>query len=195
MSISPDFRQNDINVFWGEIAPCDHFVQIYEENDIFLETLERFVSGGIHSGDSVIVIATPASRNALDDRLKAQGIDLTVAVEQDQYIALDAEETLSKFILKGWPNDELFTEVITNLITRARGNGRRVRAFGEMVALLWARGDTAATVRLEYLWENLCQKEMFSLFCAYPKAGFTQNKRAAISAICATHTKVFGDIA
>jgi hypothetical protein len=194
MSRSPDFQQNDVNVFWGEIAPCDHFVQLYEENDIFLEALEGFVSGGIHSGDSVIVIATPTNRKALDNRLKAQGLDLMAVVAQDQYITLDAEETLSKFIVKGWPDDELFTEVVTGLITRARGNGRRVRAFGEMVAILWARGDTAATVRLEYLWENLCQKEGFSLFCAYPKAGFTQNKRAAISAICATHTKVFGGL-
>jgi hypothetical protein len=98
-------------------------------------------------------------------------------------------------MVNGWPDDDLFTEVVTNLIVRSRGKERRVRAFGEMVAILWARGDTAATVRLEYLWKNLCQKEGFSLFCAYPKAGFTQDVAESISLICATHSKVVGGVA
>jgi hypothetical protein len=195
MSRSPDVQQNDINVFWGEIAPCDHFVQIYEENDILLDTLEGFVSGGIRAGEGVIVIATQSNRKALENRLQEKGLDLSATIQQEQYIALDAEETLSNFMVSGWPNDELFTEVVTNLILRARGNGRRVRAFGEMVALLWARGDTGATVRLEYLWQNLCQQEGFSLFCAYPKAGFTQDIEESINAICTTHSRVFSGIA
>jgi hypothetical protein len=195
MSSIPNYEPNGVNIFWGEIAPCDHFVQIYEDNDIFLDTLEGFVSGGIRSGDSVIVIAIPSNRKALEERLYAQGIDLMGAVEQDQYIALDAEETLSKFMVSGWPDDELFKQVITSLLARARGEGRRVRAFGEMVALLWARGDQAATVRLEHLWQGLCQMEAFALFCAYPKSGFTMNAESSISEICAAHSKVVGGIA
>ena len=195
MSSSPEFPQSDINIFWGEIAPCDHFVQIYEDNDTFLDTLEGFVSGGIRSGDSVIIIAIPGNRKALEGRLKAQGVDLQEAVEQDQYIALDAEETLSRFMVKGWPDDELFTQIVTRLLKRARGKGRRVRAFGEMVALLWARGDQAATVRLEHLWQGLCQTEDFALFCAYPKAGFTMNVESSINEICATHSKMVGRVA
>jgi hypothetical protein len=90
MNEIPEYQPNDINVFWGEIAPCDHFVQIYEDNDIFLDTLEGFVSGGIRSGDGIIVIAIPANLKALEDRLKAQGVDLETAIDQEQYIALDA---------------------------------------------------------------------------------------------------------
>jgi hypothetical protein len=194
MDRGSNFQQNDINVFWGEIAPCDHVVQIYNENDILLDSLEGYVGGGIRSGDGVIVIATRPNLDALKTRLLSKGVDLNDASEQEQYIALDAEETLSRFMMNGWPDNELFMEVISNLIRQARGKGRRVRAFGEMVALLWARGDTAATVRLEYLWSALCQKEDFSLFCAYPKAGFTQDVGQSISAICATHSHVFGSV-
>ncbi len=64
-----------------------------------------------------------------------------------------------------WPDDQLFNGFITELITFARTNGRRVRALGEMVAILWARGDTAATVRLEYLWQQLCQAGLFAFLC------------------------------
>ena len=63
-------------------------------------------------------------------------------------------------------------------------------AAGEMVAILWARGHTGATVRLEHLWHRLCATESFTLFCAYPKIGFTQDGPASIREICAAHSAV-----
>jgi hypothetical protein len=50
-----------------------------------------------------------------------------------------------------WPDDQLFVKFVGELIARAQNGGRRVRAFGELVALLWARGDVAATHRRQCL--------------------------------------------
>jgi hypothetical protein len=119
-----------------------------------------------------------------------KSFDLTALRSRDQYIPLDAEETLSKFMVDDWPEDRLFEECVTQLLGRARKNGRRARAFGEMVALLWAQGHNGATVRLEYLWQQLCKKENFSLLCAYPKTGFTEDAAKSINNICLTHTKM-----
>jgi hypothetical protein len=178
------------DVFWGEIAPCEHMVQFYEHDGVLVDTLAGFVGGGLQAGESAIVIATPAHLDALDQRLTASGLDVETARSQDHYIALDAEQTLARFVLNGWPDDDLFAEFVRETLARARGNGRRVRAFGEMVALLWARGDVAATVRLEYLWQNIYKSEDFSLFCAYPKVGFTEDPSASMSEICAAHSKL-----
>jgi hypothetical protein len=185
-----DQNCNGTEIFWGEIAPCEHLVQIYADDEVFLDSLQEFVAGGLQAGDGVIVIATTAHLNALEDRLVAHGLDVDTARSQDQYIPLDAEETLSKFMVGGWPDDELFAQVVTGLLARARGNGRRVRAFGEMVALLWARGHSGATVRLEHVWHSFCREEAFSLFCAYPRIGFTQDAHESMREICATHSKV-----
>jgi hypothetical protein len=65
-----------------------------------------------------------------------------------------------------------------------------MRAFGEMVAVLWAQGHMGATHRLEQLWEKICQKEGLSLFCAYPKSEFTQNPEASMKEICEAHSRV-----
>jgi hypothetical protein len=65
-----------------------------------------------------------------------------------------------------------------------------VRAFGEMVAILWQQGHNGATVQLENLWNQLHGKNDFSLFCAYPKIGFTQNAAESIQKICACHSRV-----
>jgi ribosomal protein L15 len=59
-----------------------------------------------------------------------------------------------------------------------------------MVAMLWGQGHNGATVRLEHLWHELCREEAFSLFCAYPRSGFTKDVEASIQEICSAHSKV-----
>src|SRR5688500_1644475 len=104
------------DVFWGEISPCEHLVQIYEQDDVFLDALEGFVSGGIAAGDAVIIIATPEHRRALAQRVRARGVDLPAAERRDQYIALDAEQTLARFMIDGWPDDARFEELVDELL-------------------------------------------------------------------------------
>lgn len=176
--------------FWAELSPCEHFVQIYEAEDVFMNTLTDFVGGGLADGQAVVVIATPAHRSELDKRLFATGFNLTAAKYRDQYISLDAHETLAKFMVDGWPDVKLFKEVVRDILDRTRHDDRKLRAFGEMVAVLWAEGRRSATVRLEHLWHQLCSAELFSLFCAYPKAGFTESPSESIAKVCAAHSKV-----
>jgi hypothetical protein len=178
------------HIFWGEIAPCEHAVQIYEDDDVFLQALTDFVASGLREGEGVVIIASPPHLFALEDRLDALHVDLDTARYRDQYITLDAEATLARFMENGWPSAERFHVLVEEILGRARGSGRRVRAFGEMVAILWSRGYPGATVQLEHLWQNLCRTEKFSLFCAYPKAGFTQDAAASIREICAVHSRV-----
>ena len=49
------------------------------------------------------MIATKAHRDGLAQRFQARGLDTTRAIEQGRYIALDAAETLAKFMVDGWP--------------------------------------------------------------------------------------------
>jgi hypothetical protein len=65
-----------------------------------------------------------------------------------------------------------------------------VRAFGEMVALLWERGDQAATVRLEHLWNDFCRMQTLLLLCAYPRRGFPRHASESITEFCAIYSKV-----
>jgi hypothetical protein len=181
------------DAFWAELSPCEHVVQVYEDDSAFLDTLAEFVVGGLVRGEAVIVIATPLHRAGLQQRLTANLIDHAAAQASDQLILMDAEETLTQFLIDKWPNDALFFEVIGRVLERAQRGGRKVRAFGEMVAVMWARGYCGATIRLEHLWTDLCREKAFSLFCAYPKVGFTQDAAHDIAHVCALHSKVLQD--
>jgi hypothetical protein len=176
--------------FWAEMSACEHFVQIYEADDVFMDTLAGFIGGALAQGHAAVVIATSAHRSELDRRLTIMGLNVEATKSNEQFLSLDAEETLTMFMVDGWPDDDKFTEVVRSILQRAGRDGRKVRAFGEMVALMWALGYCAATVRLEHLWHRLCEKESFSLFCAYPKSGFTENPSESIARVCAAHSKV-----
>jgi hypothetical protein len=181
------------DIFWGEIAPCEHTAQFYQTDKALLESLARFVAAGLTSGESVVVIATPIHLRELASALALLGVDLQAATAEDRFITLDAEIGLASFMVQNWPNDERFSAFVDNLLRRAAVNGRRVRVFGEMVALLWARGQAAATVRLEHLWQQFCKTHSFSLFCAYPKTGFTKDPTDSFAEICAAHTQVLSE--
>lgn len=179
--------------FWGEMAPCEHAVQIYSSRSAFLDYLEAFVTTGLEADEAVVVIATPTHLEALVARLHGSAFDMDEAQKADRFMALDAEETLRKFMVERWPDEGLFEQTVGSILAKARGPGRRVRAFGEMVALLWGQGLNGATVRLEFLWHQFCKKENFPLFCAYPRCGFTQDAEESIREICAAHSLVVAE--
>jgi hypothetical protein len=181
-------------VFWGEIAPCEHVVQIYENDEVFLDLLNGFVSGGVAVGDSVVVIATAAHLKSLNKRLQSAGLNVDELTGTDQYLPLNADDVLSRFMINDWPDENLFNQVVSEVIGRARTGDRGVRAFGEMVAILWAKGYVGATVRLEHLWNKFCENEAFCLFCAYPQSGFTQDATESVMHICGAHSKMIAGV-
>jgi len=170
-------------------------VQFYAEDSSFIESLGESVGAALQAGNGVIVIATKPHRDGLAQRLKALGVDAAEPVARGRYIVLDAAETLSKFLLQGWPDAARFAEIVGDLITKVRsaaeGNDSRIFAFGEMVAALWAEGNPGAAIRLERLWNELAKTHPFSLCCAYPMRSFDREEHGELFLkICAEHSNV-----
>src|SRR5205807_1862233 len=86
-----------------------------------------------------------------------------------------------------------FDEVVGGAIDaiEARFPGRRVRAFGEMVDLLTARGRHDTAVALEGLWNDLAKTRRFSLLCGYNLDLFdAAAQKWPLSPVCDAHTHV-----
>jgi len=184
-------------------AAPDHTVQFYADDDFLVEQIGNFVYEGITAGEACVVIATEDHRARLEQHLGREGLDLIAACEQGVYISLDAAATLARFMTEGALDEETFRQVIGGVIAQAAyglvkdSKPRHVRAFGEMVALLWAGGDHAAAIRLEEMWNELRTSDAappFSLCCAYPMADFaSEAHEQAFREICANHTQVIPD--
>jgi signal transduction histidine kinase len=173
------------------MGDAEHFVQFYEADGFLLNSLGGFIGNAITSGDAAIVVATQEHRNGLDELLLANGLDVSGAKKLGRYISLDAAETLSRFMVDGSPEPSRFNDVMGSIIASVTDGRSRIRAFGEMVAILWAEGNHAAAIRLEELWNDLQKAHSFSLFCAYPMNGLGGEKFIEPhSSVCNVHSRV-----
>ncbi|MCA1832166.1 MAG: MEDS domain-containing protein [Actinobacteria bacterium] len=169
-----------------------HTVQFYGAVDELTEAVGRYLCKGIRAGSIPVVIATPTHLRAFESRIESAGIDLASARRTEQFIALDAEETLSRFMMDGRLDPEAFDAVIGALVRGLHSRGGRAVAYGEMVALLWDEGNVLGALELEGLWNELLEGENFELFCAYPEAVFAHTDAEALHSVCDMHSEVVG---
>src|SRR5690606_32083834 len=103
----------------------------------------------------------------------------------------DAQATLQRLLIDDLPDAERFSELISDAFARATRDGRRIRIFGEMVALLMGQGNHRAALKLESLWNQQLARRPFTLFCAYPLSNFDRPGQAEIfNEVCGCHGRV-----
>jgi MEDS: MEthanogen/methylotroph, DcmR Sensory domain len=155
-----------------------------------IEKVARRAAAALRNGAASVIVATPEHRAQIEARLTGLGIDTDNARADGRYVALDAVETLARFMIDGSPDEVLFNNVIGGIIddATARSQGHRASVFGEMVALLCASDNTSAALQVERLWNDLATRHSFSLFCAYPLELFSRDFDGdMLLSVCAEH--------
>jgi hypothetical protein len=114
-------------------------------------------------------VPTQSHWDAFHPRLEAAGVDVEAARRRGQLTIVDADEFLPNFLQDGMPDSPVFLGLAADVIGKARAGGRypAVRWWGEMVNVLWERGDVAASMQLEDLFDQLGHKENVALFCSF----------------------------
>jgi signal transduction histidine kinase/ActR/RegA family two-component response regulator len=168
-----------------------HFVQFFEQEETLIRSLGDYMSAGLVAGDVCIVVGTGAHRDALRGRLLDAGHDVDLALDSGQLVLLDAAETLSGLLIRGYVDVARMRDRLGDILERARAAGRGVRIFGEMVALLWAAEQRETAVELEERWNELQAEHGFSLFCAYPfhELGGEEGL-SALRQVCDSHSEL-----
>lgn len=168
----------------------DHVVQFYADDSELVGAVVPYFAAA-QAGDVAIVIATDAHLRAFQAELEAGGLDIAQASLDGRFVALDAATTLAALLVDGQVDHDAFHQVIGGLVRKVSESGRPVRAYGEMVALLWDAGNVLAAIELERLWNGLARELPFSLFCAYPAASVSGSEHAeALHQICHLHSSV-----
>jgi len=172
-----------------------HAVEFYENDTVFIESLSEFVGASLGAGGACVVIATPEHHRDLLDRLTSNGIDMTRTSGEGRYIFLDAQTTLDRLMQQDRPDRQRFRAEIEPAIERAKDTLHRrrgtVSAFGEMVALLWAKGNRQGAIELEQLWNEVIERHPLKLRCAYPIGGFAHDSDSkALGSVCSQHSSV-----
>jgi hypothetical protein len=171
-----------------------HIVQLYGDDDgLIVSAVGGYVAEGLSRGEGAVLIATPEHCEAFAAHLAAAGTEAMAAVREGRLLFLDAAETLARFMVDGRPDRERFETVIGAVIAevRARTGRTELRAYGEMVGLLWTDGEVDAAVELEEHWNALLETSGIRLFCGYPIDVFGEEFDAArLGPILCTHSRL-----
>jgi hypothetical protein len=169
-----------------------HAVYFYEDDTFLIDNVARFIKNGLEQQETVIVVATEGHRIDLKSRLIADNVIGLSSPSDGGYVTLDASNTLSLFMLNDWPDERVFLKVMGHIIASSAQN-KRVRIYGEMVAVLWAEGRHRAAIRLEELWNALARERDFSLLCGYPASVFQATRLSSeLAEVCACHSQMMG---
>jgi anti-sigma regulatory factor (Ser/Thr protein kinase) len=172
-------------------ASGDHVVHFYADDYELTATVGPYLTGAAEAGAVAIVIATDGHRRAFAAELEAAGVDVAQGRRDGTLILLDAAATMASFMLDGRIDGDRFHEVVGSVVRRAVATGRPVRAYGEMVALLWEAGDVPAVIELETLWNALGRELRFSLVCGYRSESVQGDGHAeALQHVCQLHSAV-----
>ena len=170
-----------------------HVVQFYGHEEELADRVTGYLLGALQHDGVAVVIATAAHRRAFEGRLTRAGVDLAAAARAGTYRTLDAGDTVRALTTGGQLDRGAFDRVIGRLIADAGQGERPVRAYGEMVALLWDAGLVNDAVQLEEMWGSLGLSHSFSLFCSYPARSVTGDGHLeAFAEVCRLHGSVVG---
>jgi hypothetical protein len=176
-----------------DVRPGDHVVLFYRDDDELAEQVSGYLLGALQDNGVAIVVATPAHRLLFEELLAEAGVDIAAERAGGCYLALDADETMRRFLVADWPDPASFWRVISPLIRQAAMAGQPVHVYGEMVSLLWDSGLVQAAIEVEALWNELGAQYPFSLFCAYPERSVSGGHHLdALTEVCRAHVAAAG---
>src|SRR5580693_6908114 len=156
----------------GAPAP-DHRAQFYESETLLAKNVSEYLGEGLRRGEGLVVIASVRHWAAFRERLAPEGPLLDEATRSGRIVVLDVVRTLEAILVGGTPNDDAFRSMVGGAFDMTAGcaPSAPVRAYGEMVDLLWCGDRASSAVTLERMWNVFLAQRPSPLLCSYRMSG------------------------
>ena len=151
----------------SDVEPRSHYVQFCTDATLLARNVAAYLAEGLRLGESVVIVARPERREPFERAMREEGEHPELLLAEGRLVRLDARETLARFMTPEGPDWVRFDDVLGAVVRDLKLRSSGVRAYGEMVDLLWCDGNAESAVRLEEHWNRLIQREGFSLYCNY----------------------------
>jgi hypothetical protein len=162
-------------------------VHFYSTSEGLAQSLTGFFAEPLKRGESVIIVARPEHRKAVDAALRDAGVELSAEIRAGRYISLDVNETLDSFLVDDRPNRELFDTLAPAMVHGAKRRTGNVHVYGEMIATLVGRGDIVGAMEFEAMWGELVRESPFPLICGYPREALEGDLATVIDGVASVH--------
>lgn len=177
--------------FPEKLKAHDHLVQFYDGEEFLIKTVINFIAPALLCGEGVLLIATHAHLRILNSSLQELQLKPLEFIQSGQLVMLDAEETLKQITSQGQIESNKFDTVLGSLLTEMEPRFETIKAFGEMVNVLWQQGNHKAALELERIWNSSLEKKNVTHLCAYSMDTLCEERDGvSFMDICNCHSHV-----
>jgi hypothetical protein len=156
--------------------PQCHAISFFKDDDQLCGDVAAFVADGLEQGQPALIVTTEPHRLGITRRLLDSGIGVEEATARGDLLLVDAEETLAALMHRGQVNSALYHDQVGSVLSGLlRDRPGPVRIFGDMVDLLWQRGDYDNAIRIELLSNELAILQPISVICGYSMGHFVKS--------------------
>lgn len=130
-----------------------------------MESVCDFATTGLELGDAVVLAVTNAHAARIRRELLERGYRAGLA----ETAFLDAEDLAAELIGARGVRPAAYERLIVGEVSAAaaRARSKRVRAYGEIVDVLWKQGREEDALALERRWHETCAGHPLRLLCGY----------------------------
>lgn len=184
---------------WRDLVdePADdrHIVQLYRDPAFVQRAVGAWVAKSLSQGGAAVLACLPENADRVRAELRTLGIDPEPLERAGRFVVKDADALMARFMVDGMPDGAAFKAIAREVIRDARAACGRpdapVRAWGEMVNLLWKRGNLPAAKALEGLWNEVIAAERIHLLCSYQADNLAPETHGGLlHDLCAGHTQL-----
>ena len=165
-------------------TPDRHEIAFCSSDGVVLEMLACFIGEALNAGNPAIVWATEPHQKTLVEQLRAEGVEIDLALQRGTYVSRDVSEVADVVGL---------LEVLTALAGAASRLGTehpRIAVCGERAGRLWAEGKFDEAIRLEQLWNQIAAtRNDLDILCVYPTPSDTTDDQV-FTTVCLEHNVV-----
>jgi len=193
------YTSSDLDPGIAATETSRHEVLFYSEDSVFFSQGVRFLRAALESDGAAVVTVTAAHGQGLIERLESEGFDVSRAIQQGRYIALDVGEFLSNVVVNGVPDISRVSRVLGDEVRSAldarKTEDARVAVLSEGAGILSAQGNFDGAIQIETNGVDSFDIPGVDSLCTYPRSAFEQgDDHSVYRDICAAHTAVLPDL-
>jgi hypothetical protein len=168
-----------------------HAVYFYRDQSAFLAEAAGLARTTLRRGEPIVIIGDQPTRHSIVRLLQARGVDVDLATERHEYLAVGTATFFSQSTRNGWPDAGAIDTTIRELerfrVNAATGPRARVTIVGDMTPV-WRGQAPDAAFELERLWKTLAAGVPFFTVCAYASDCFSaKGSPSPRDTVCAAH--------
>jgi len=170
-----------------------HAVQMHVGDTALLDAVGAYFDSALEAGHPIIGVMTGPYRREIERRLSDRGHDVSALAAANRYQTCDATAAANTVVQNGRFEGSWFLESFDAAVTRAlqsAGSAAHVCVFGQVAAILHARGFVDEMLQLEQMRDDFVAPKPVTVLCSCATRLQRSDGTDLVASVCAAHSTI-----